>query len=493
MCEGLKKIVLFMLLFVGLWVIPGLSHADGGQAKIYLNDKQLGTTGDTKVEIINKSVMIPIRMVAEELGYGVKWEQKTGTVTIEQNGSTIKMVVNNKNATVDNQSVKLDNAPVLRKGTTLVPLRFIGEQFGMKVKWNNTTKTVYLEDESGSGAGSQPPAGSPTTPSEGESSTVTNPSGLTEISGLSFSENRLLIATSGKVTPKVFTMTGPDRIVIDLPDTKFSSTYGQDLNQQGAGTLEVTDYPVVSKVRYSLFSDKPSTVRIVIDLTQSSGYHVTQEGTSLLVLDLNSDSTSTPSTENPGTTPVIPPNTTNPDENNGNKVIVLDAGHGDHDSGAVGVTGKLEKDLNLSLILKVEALLKKESGVDVILTRDDDTFVSLTGRAKVANDLGADVFISIHANSAGSSASGTETFYYKNQDKALATIVHKHLVSATGFKDRKVKSGNLSVLRNTKMPAALLEIGFLSNKTEEAAMFKEDFQNRVAQGIVDGIKEYLNL
>lgn len=491
MCEGLKKIVLFMLLFVGLWVIPGLSYADGGQAKIYLNDKQLGTTGDTKVEIINKSVMIPIRMVAEELGYGVKWEQKTGTVTIEQNGSTIKMVVNNKNATVDNQSVKLDNAPVLRKGTTLVPLRFVGEQFGMKVSWNNTTKTVYLQDESGSGAGSQPPAGSAGSPSEGNSSTVTNPSSLTEVSGLSFSENRLFIATSGKVTPKVFTMTGPDRIVIDLPDTKFSSTFGQDLNQQGAGSLEVTGYPVVSKVRYSLFNDNPSTVRIVIDLTQVSGYHVSQEGTSLLVLDLNTDST--PSTDNTGTTPVTPPTTTNPGGNNGKKVIVLDAGHGDHDSGAVGATGKLEKDLNLSLILKVEALLKKESGVDVILTRDDDTFVSLTGRAKVANDLGADVFISIHANSASASASGTETFYYKNQDKALATIVHKHLVSATGFKDRKVKSGNLSVLRNTKMPAALLEIGFLSNKTEEAAMFKEDFQNRVAQGIVDGIKEYLNL
>lgn len=490
----MKKIVLFMLLFVGLWVIPGLSHADGGQAKIYLNDKQLGTTGDTKVEIINKSVMIPIRMVAEELGYGVKWEQKTGTVTIEQNGSTIKMVVNNKNATVDNQSVKLDNAPVLRKGTTLVPLRFVGEQFGMKVSWNNTTKTVYLQDESGSGAGSQPPAGSAGSPSEGDSSTVTNPSSLTEVSGLSFSENSLLIATSGKVTPKVFTMTGPDRIVIDLPNTKFSSTFGQDLNQQGAGSLEVTGYPVVSKVRYSLFSDNPSTVRIVIDLTQVSGYHVSQEGTSLLVLDLNTDSTSTPSTDNTGTTPVTPPTTTNPDgNNNGKKVIVLDAGHGDHDSGAVGATGKLEKDLNLSLILKVEALLKKESGVDVILTRDDDTFVSLTGRAKVANDLGADVFISIHANSASASASGTETFYYKNQDKALATIVHKHLVSATGFKDRKVKSGNLSVLRNTKMPAALLEIGFLSNKTEEATMFKEDFQNRVAQGIVDGIKEYLNL
>ncbi len=478
-----------MLLFVGLWVIPGLSHADGGQAKIYLNDKQLGTTGDAKVEIVQGSVMIPIRMVAEELGYAVKWEQKTGTVTIQQNGSSIKMVVNDKNATVDNSSVKLDNAPILRSGTTLVPLRFVGEQFGMKVSWNNTTKTVYLQDESGSGSGSQPPAGS-NNPDEGDGGSVTNPSGLTEVSGISFSENRLLIAASGKVTPKVFTMTGPDRIVVDIPNTKFSTTFGQDLNQQGSGKLQVTGYPVVSQIRYSLFSDKPSTVRIVIDLNQASGYNVTQEGTGLLMVDLNTDTTPAPNPSEPGTTP---PTTTPPVGGGGKKIIVLDAGHGDHDSGAVGAGGKLEKDLNLSLILKVEQLLKKESGVDVILTRNDDTFVTLTDRAKIANDLGADVFISIHANSAAASASGTETYYYKKQDKALASIIHKHLVSATGFKDRKVKEGSLSVLRNTKMPAALLEIGFLSNKAEEAAMFKEDFQNKVAQGIVDGIKEYLNL
>lgn len=484
----MKKMVLFMLLFVGMWLIPGLSHADGGQAKIVLNDKEIGAAGNTKVEIMNGSVMIPIRMVAEELGYSVGWEQKTGTVTIKQNGSTIKMIVNNKTATVDESTVTLDNAPVVRSGTTLVPLRFVGEQFGMKVSWNNTTKTVYLTDESGSGSGSQqPPASS--TPGEGDSSTVTKPSGLVEVTGMSFSENRLLIATTGKVTPKVFTMTSPDRIVIDLPETSFSSTFGQDLNQ-GSGTIQVTGYPAVSKVRYSLFSNDPSTVRVVIDLNQSSGYNVSQEGTSLLIVDLNTDSNSSTGGSDSSTT--TPP-ATDTGNSNGKKVIVLDAGHGDHDSGAVGVTGKLEKDLNLSLILKVEALLKKVSGVKVVLTRDDDTFVTLTDRAKIANELGADVFISIHANSASSSASGTETYYYKNQDKALATIIHKHLVSATGFKDRKVKPGNLSVLRNTKMPASLLEIGFLSNKTEEAAMFEEDFQNRVAQGIVDGIKEYLNL
>ncbi|MCM3783377.1 N-acetylmuramoyl-L-alanine amidase family protein [Neobacillus mesonae] len=477
-----------MLFFVGLWVIPGLSHAADGQAQIYLNDKRIGAEESSKIEIINGSVMIPIRMVAEELGYNVKWEQNTGTVTIQQ-GIVMKMVVNDKNALVDNQSVVLDSAPVVRSGTTLVPLRFVGEQFGLKVSWDNSTKTAKLAQVSGSGEGSSPPAGSGNT----GGGTINDPQALVQVSGIGFSANQLQIATSSSVTPKVFTMTGPDRIVVDLPNTQFSTDFAGELNVQGSGSMQVTEYPMVSQIRYSLFSTDPSTVRIVIDLKEAAGYSVSQAGTSLLIVDLNQDTVPPPSTTEPDTTLPETPPVTNPSQGNGKKIVVLDAGHGAQDGGTVGATGKLEKDFNLSLTLKVEALLKKESNIEVILTRSGDTYPELLERAKIANNADADIFLSIHANSATPSANGTETFYKKSQDKALADIIHKHLIKATGLKDRKVKSANYSVLRNTDMPAALLEIGFLSNKAEEATLFDKDFQNKVAQSIVDGIKEYLKL
>lgn len=130
------------------------------------------------------------------------------------------------------------------------------------------------------------------------------------------------------------------------------------------------------------------------------------------------------------------------------------------------------------------------------MTRETDVYPTRSERVKLANDLNADVFVSIHGNSVKGSpqVSGTETFYYQRaSSKELANIIHKHLIEALGFKDRSVKNGNLQVIRETTMPAVLLEIGFLSNKDEEEAMMSESMQDKAAQAIVDGIKEYLNL
>lgn len=180
--------------------------------------------------------------------------------------------------------------------------------------------------------------------------------------------------------------------------------------------------------------------------------------------------------------------------NDGKKLVVLDAGHGAKDSGAVGVTGKYEKNFNLAIVLKTAALLKKESNIDVVLTRSDDTFLELKDRAAMANNLKADLFISVHANSSASSAaSGTETYYQREASKALAKVMHKYLVEATGLSDRGVRYGNFHVIRETKMPAVLLEVGYLSNKKDETLLFTEALQNKVAASIVSGIKEYLGI
>ncbi|MNN62804.1 N-acetylmuramoyl-L-alanine amidase LytC precursor [compost metagenome] len=106
--------------------------------------------------------------------------------------------------------------------------------------------------------------------------------------------------------------------------------------------------------------------------------------------------------------------------------------------------------------------------------------------------------MSIHGNSldtvkTGVNPSGSETYYTRDESIPLANVMHKHLVAATGLSDRKVRYSSLHVTRETVMPAVLLEVGYLSNASDETLMYTEEFQQRVAEGIVAGIKEYLGL
>jgi N-acetylmuramoyl-L-alanine amidase len=172
---------------------------------------------------------------------------------------------------------------------------------------------------------------------------------------------------------------------------------------------------------------------------------------------------------------------------------VLDAGHGGHDSGAVSITGKFEKDFNLSMVKKVSALLRQVPGVEVLTTRIDDTFVELDDRAAFANDNKADVFVSIHGNNYTATTAGVETYYARDDSLALANHIHPYILAATGFPDRKVRREDFRVVLKTTMPAVLLEIGYLSNPEEEAPMYTEAFQDRVAEAIVKALKDYLHV
>lgn len=479
----MKKFAFMLLLLLFVLVLPGHGQAAAGQNKIFLDGQELTAGQDVPVENVNNSIMVPLRMIAENLGYKVDWNQTSKTITIEQQGKTMQLIVNQTAASVDDKTVILTSAPLLRNGTTLVPIRFIGEQFGLTVKWDNTKKVVDLitpeiPDTNTDTGGSTGDGGTGiVVPPDGTSS------GLSMVNGISFNENRLTIAMEGNAQPIVSKIAGPDRIVIDIPNATFSNMFGtgQMLDPNLNGNLTVTDYPDVSGVRYSLFSTDPYTVRFVIDLKTPKNYSVEVSGdaSKLIVIDLNAVSTGDNSTQ-PG--------------NSGRKLVVLDAGHGAKDSGAIGVTGKYEKNFNLAVILKAAELLKQENKIDVVLTRSDDTFLELKDRVAIANNLKADVFVSVHANSSASpAASGTETYYQRDASKALANVMHKYLVPATGLSDRGIRYGNFHVIRETKMPAVLLEVGYLSNKGDEALLFSESLQNKVAASIVSGIKEYLGV
>lgn len=180
--------------------------------------------------------------------------------------------------------------------------------------------------------------------------------------------------------------------------------------------------------------------------------------------------------------------------------VVIDPGHGGWDCGAVGQTGTQEKHIALAVALRVKELLAPV--VDVQLTRDKDIALGanesadLTARARIANSCGADCFVSIHCNSATNrEAKGTETYYfgYSAIGEILAGAIHKRLIPALELSDRGVKTANFAVLRQTNMPACLVELGFLSNKAEEAVLNTEEFQKKAAWAIANGVVDYLEL
>ncbi|MDQ6422897.1 N-acetylmuramoyl-L-alanine amidase [Paenibacillus sp. LHD-117] len=172
--------------------------------------------------------------------------------------------------------------------------------------------------------------------------------------------------------------------------------------------------------------------------------------------------------------------------------IMIDAGHGGKDPGAPGASGVEEKVSNLAIALKVNELLRQDPMFEVRMTRTDDTFVEIEDRSAMANDWDADVLLSIHGNSyEDGSVSGSETFYRYDNGLALATSIHQKLVDAMGFRDRGVRLNELKVLTLSQMPAILIETGYLTNAAEEAVILSEEGQNKMAQAIVDGLKQFV--
>lgn len=183
-----------------------------------------------------------------------------------------------------------------------------------------------------------------------------------------------------------------------------------------------------------------------------------------------------------------------------NKIIVIDAGHGGSDSGAAA-NGYKEKNMTLSIVKAAKNYFDNDSRYKVYYTRLSDTYPSLSERSALANNVGADRFISVHINSAGSTATGTETLYNSGGYKSTSGLtsykwssaVHPYIKSATGFKNRGlVNRTGLAVLRNTKTASTLTEIGFLSNKSEAKKMNSNlsNYGKAVYNSIVASFNKY---
>ncbi|SDJ80252.1 N-acetylmuramoyl-L-alanine amidase [Sediminibacillus albus] len=174
--------------------------------------------------------------------------------------------------------------------------------------------------------------------------------------------------------------------------------------------------------------------------------------------------------------------------------IVLDAGHGGKDPGAIGVNNVYEKDLTLNTVKKVQNSLE-DSGANVILTRADDSYLSLENRIAISNQEETDAFISFHFNSFSlSSVGGIHTFHYTDgEDRKLAQSIQTGLSDRVSLEDKGTLQADYRVLKKNRDLSVLVELGFLSNPEELATIQSEKYQNNVAAGISEGVQRYFNL
>ncbi|NEO98830.1 MAG: N-acetylmuramoyl-L-alanine amidase [Symploca sp. SIO2E9] len=173
-------------------------------------------------------------------------------------------------------------------------------------------------------------------------------------------------------------------------------------------------------------------------------------------------------------------------------VVMLDPGHGGKDPGAVGIGGLQEKDVILPISRRVEQILE-QNGIQVVLTRSSDYFVSLSGRVQMAERANADLFVSIHANAINLSrpdVNGLETYYYQT-GRSLAQTIHNNVLRRINMRNRGVRQARFYVLRRTSMPAALVEVGFVTGREDFQRLANPTFQNQMAEAIAEGILQYV--
>ncbi len=177
-----------------------------------------------------------------------------------------------------------------------------------------------------------------------------------------------------------------------------------------------------------------------------------------------------------------------PVEAAGARTVVIDPGHGGFDRGGIPGQRVAEKTMALDVAQRVAKKLRA-AGYRVIMTRDSDVFVTLSGRVAIANAHRDAIFVCIHFNSATrSGANGIETYYYRSDSAALAANIHRQVVGRTLTDNRGIRRRGYFVLRRTAIPSILVECGFLTNPSEARLVLQSSYRDRLADGIAAGVE-----
>ncbi|MFA6212915.1 MAG: N-acetylmuramoyl-L-alanine amidase [Candidatus Obscuribacterales bacterium] len=286
---------------------------------------------------------------------------------------------------------------------------------------------------------------------------------------------------------KSFRLHNPERYVVDMPDYR----------ELANSTLpDVSTSPLVSSMRVGLPGEAEGAGRLVLQLTDDtvSVDETFNSGSSYMTVTLAKGLTGNAGIARNGnlvgsiaggTGPILVPRA--PSET----VIVLDAGHGGSDPGAVRGDVQ-EKEVTLQIIAKLKKVLEGK-GARIVLTRGDDTFISLEERVRITNAVTPNLFLSVHINSLESTSNiyGIETYFQTDQSRPLADRVHASLVSGLGAPDRSVRKARFYVINHTPVPAILAEVGYITNKQERDRLISSDYQQKVASALARGVMLYL--
>ena len=279
----------------------------------------------------------------------------------------------------------------------------------------------------------------------------------------------------------------PLRLVLDLQETTLMMrSFDRAVNQGPVSRLRVSQHtPSVTRVVLQVTEpmaplqlEQLESGGFVLPLfrgtaSQAHAYLAQTQGTQHEIIDLD---------------PVLP------DGELSGLTVVVDAGHGGSDPGTIGHHGTFEKDVNLAISLYLGEYLS-QAGARVIYTRDSDAYVSIFERPAIATQAGADLFISVHANSSinRGTARGTETLYRAKDpvSELLARTVQDEVVAAVTLANRRIWGrDDLAVFNNSKIPAIMVEVGFLDHPDEELLLRAPGFQKVAAQGIFNGIRRF---
>lgn len=516
----MKKIIIFLVALMSVFAFgiaganaesmlleyDGATHEYDGAVYALVVKNQLINPPLSPI-IFNDRALVPVREIFEEVGAKVDYEGDTQTIDVTGDGTNITLRINDNVAYVNGNKINIPDNVVPKliskvggETKTMVPVRFISESIGLDVDFDNDEGAILIESDDYN------PTEDVTDNYIVEPEPVQSQLHITnveyDINGVNATVAVTADGTIGGCTN--FVLSDPGRIVLDINDAKISGV-SENIAVNRAG---------ISSIRVG---DNDERARVVIDINNLSKYSVNRVADNkieiytkvkeqiALAAPATVTETTTAASSAPAATPSAWELATKAAKEKyaahpaSDRLIVLDAGHGGTDSGAVGsLDGNviLEKNLTLEITYRVKTILEN-AGYNVSMTRTGDTLPSLQERPAQANAENAAVFVSIHINSVDNApqANGTEVFYaesnngssYGTTSAKLAQNILDRMLYYMHSTNRGVKTAEHAVTRRSNMPAALAEVGFITNPEEVYLMTTDEYQQKAAQGIAEGI------
>ncbi len=438
----------------------GITHSyDLSPISLYINNTPITTTIMPPIQL-GERVLVPAREVFEPMGATVEWKADELKVYVYDQTSLLVLEVGKPEAFVNGQIKFLDMPPKIINGKLMIPIRFISEQLGYNIIWQGDQRNILIDKPV--------PIVEEILPDKQvelvqEPQLELVPDWVNTLSNIEYlySENTLVLEKPAHLSVSqidVIDLYRQRKLIVNLNGDYSDFFYGGSLLSQQGRIKNVT-------------LDHNGGTQLVIDTFTISAVNIYEQNNKIHIQ-------------------VVKPS------EKYNKIVMIDPGHGGSDSGTRSATGVTEKELNIRYALDVYPLLINDPDIKVYITRETDVKPSLQERAVWANEIGAHLFISIHNNYVDNKAiNGTETFYFNNPNdprgEVFAKMIQSNIVQGLGMTDRKAKPGNgFYVLKNTTMPAVLLEIGFMSSVQDMQKLMQPDFSPRLAQIIYTSIVAY---